>query len=96
MQIKSCQRVCKFGYMKLVKPIILTALASALVSCDNFEYHPYSVHIDGETAVNVKYTSILENSGLTPPFKFAFITEQIKQASANLKKNIGTIHQKRR
>lgn len=75
MQIKSCQRVCKFGYMKLVKPIILTALASALVSCDNFEYHPYSVYIDGETAVNVKYTSILENSGLTPPFKFAFITD---------------------
>lgn len=51
----------------------LTALG--ITACDRFEYHPYSVKLDGESDINVKAIERLENSGLQRPFKFAFITD---------------------
>ncbi len=62
--------------MKKYFGIVFTNLVCCgLVSCDNFEYLPYSVRIDGETEVNVKNIGIIEQMNLKPPYKFAFITD---------------------
>jgi len=46
-----------------------------MVGCDNFEYHPYSVGLDGNHDINSRNVALLEGSDLQPPFKFAFITD---------------------
>lgn len=57
--------------------IIMTGavLAVMAASCDCFEYHPYSVSIDGERDINATMASYLESAGLQVPFKFAFISD---------------------
>lgn len=45
------------------------------VSCDLFEYHPYSVGIDGERDINTTTAAHLESAGFKVPFRFAFISD---------------------
>lgn len=63
--------------MEKYSSILLAGLicCCSLVACDSFEYHPYSVRIDGDTELNVKNSGIIERMNLTPPYKFAFITD---------------------
>lgn len=59
--------------------IYFTSLSVILLllcqSCDMFDYHPYSVRLDGRNDINTTTIEQLEMSGLTTPFKFAFITD---------------------
>ncbi len=58
-----------------LSPIIMLGAAALLSGCERFEYHPYSVGLKGNHDINNKTIALLENSGLTTPFKFAFITD---------------------
>ena len=60
-----------------MKPLLITSLITLciLTSCDRFEYHPYSVNLDGPHDINTANLEILEQSRLTLPYKFAFITD---------------------
>lgn len=44
-------------------------------SCDRFEYHPYSVRLEGQHDINTSTIAELERAGLHTPFSFAFITD---------------------
>lgn len=63
--------------MKQSLKILLLSILPAIItsSCDRFESHPYSVHIHGEHDINTRTAKILEAANLTPPFKFAFISD---------------------
>ena len=62
--------------MKVCYRLILAGIAALwLMSCDNFEYHPYSVKLYGDNDINTRAIAQLENSGLKRPFRFAFITD---------------------
>lgn len=50
-------------------------IVAVFASCDRFEYHPYSARLDCDTNTNTRAIERIETSGLTPPFKFAFITD---------------------
>ena len=61
--------------MKRLLRASVIALSVVVTACDAFEYHPYAATIHGKTHVNNTYVEQLENSGLKPPFKFAFVTD---------------------
>lgn len=46
-----------------------------LTGCDNFEYHPYDVKMNGPVDINMTNIRRIEDKRLSPPFKFAFITD---------------------
>ncbi len=56
---------------------LLLSLSAALAfqSCDVFEYHPYSVKLDGNHNINIVNAARIEAAGLSTPFKFAFISD---------------------
>ena len=54
-------------------PVIV--ILALLCGCDSFEYHPYSIKLKGPRDINTRTIGQLENAGLKPPFKFAFITD---------------------
>ena len=60
---------------KGLKLLLAGLTAVALSGCERFEYHPYSIKLDADTDTNTKTIRQLEESGLTTPFKFAFITD---------------------
>lgn len=62
--------------MKNELAVFTVVLLSAIgVGCDNFEYHPYSIGLDGNHDINNKNMAVLERSDIQVPFKFAFITD---------------------
>lgn len=60
-------------YFRVICTMI--GLIITLQSCDLFEYHPYSVEIDGPHHINSVNAAHIESLGLTTPFKFAFISD---------------------
>ncbi len=53
----------------------LICLCNITSACNQFEYLPYSVDIDGRHNINTQTITQLETADLTLPLKFAFITD---------------------
>lgn len=54
---------------------IYLPLVSLISACSAFDYHPYSVGIDGPVDLNTSYMEKIERMHLEPPYRFAFITD---------------------
>ena len=82
--------------MKLISLLYSLIIILLVTSCDMIENQPYAARITGKTDLNTRYVNQLRKSGLTLPFRFAFITDtqgslnEMKQA-INIIKDRGDI-----